>query len=214
MTHIILYANISIPAVSGQVYFSGMIMRIKINMYAADWLCLLIWICLFGLGNLVSAFIMLPVTLIFGILNYLYSRTPMKVFRTDINLMAVTAIGIVLNSLLFVTFIYGDALAVGTMVLEIVAGIIYVFVIAVISMLIKEHVRKSNARILSSMQADVQDETQDDLHDDEHEDENDDEDMPELEQLHEIDQDKPEEKEDKGPKFRVIVKNRNEKGNN
>ena len=194
-------------------------MRIKINMYAADWLCLLIWICLSGLGNRMSAVIMLPVTLLFGVLNYLYAKTAMSVFRLGLNLMAVTAAGILLNSILFVTFIYGDRNAVSAMVIEMIIGMVYVFTISMISMLIKEHIRKENARIIRNMQKDdipAYDGENDGNTDEDDEDEDDEDDT--IEQLDTAFFDKKRNdteenaagSDNKGPKFRVIIKNKKE----
>lgn len=203
-------------------------------MYAADWLGLLIWISLSGLGNIRSALIMIPITLVFGILNHLYARTAMSVFKVDINLMAVTVTGILLNTMLFVTFIYGDSTAVSIMIPEIVAGVLGVFTIAVISMMIKDHQRKTNARILRELQSEEDsDEDDESTGDEEYMDDEPDEDMDRLdisafrqkgeepEEDEEPEDDGPEdenetadaENEKKEPKFRVIVKNRGKKQN-
>ncbi len=192
----------------------------SVNMFVIDWLVVPIWCSLFALGNLKSALIMFPVTLVFAILNYRDSKKTVRLFMEDINLMGATILGILLNNLLFIRFIYADREKVSGMVVEIFTAMVYITLILVISMMIKEISRKRRKRIINKLINEPEDEGYDDDDDDEYdeyEDFEDDEDEKYeterrvLERMNQIrDNGETDEEgdtgENKGPKFKVVVK--------
>ncbi len=193
----------------------------NVNMFAIDWLVVPIWCSLFALGNLKSALIMFPVTLVFAILNYRDSKKTVRLFMEDINLMGATILGILLNNLLFIRFIYADREKISGMVVEIFTAMVYITLILVISMMVREISRKRRKRIINKLINEPDDDEgygDDDEYDedDDYEDEDDEEEKYEterrvLERMNQIrDNEETDEEgdmeENKGPKFKVVVK--------
>ncbi len=187
-------------------------MKIKANMYLMDWICLVVWLLLFWTG-VVTAYIMIPVVLVFGVLNYMKANTTMTLFRLDMNLMIANVTGIFFSSYLFAVFIHSDAWIMGYTAIELFAGIIYIIMIAVCSLMIKDHIYKENRRIIREMEEEKKERRHTGRSTDQKKAESDmyKEGMNNFETLMDDADDKiteQEDKENKGPKFRVIVKNK------
>ncbi|HBB60084.1 MAG TPA: hypothetical protein DCZ52_07390, partial [Lachnospiraceae bacterium] len=80
----------------------------SLNMFLLDYLIIPIWTVFSVLGNVKSAYIMIPITLVFIIINYFNTRKMTKLLLLDMNLAAASMFGIILNSFLFIRFIYAD----------------------------------------------------------------------------------------------------------
>ncbi len=198
-------------------------MKINVNMFLLDWIVLPIWISLFGLGNATAAVIMLPVTLIFAILNYYYAKKMLRLFLVDMNLMMASILGIMVNTLLFVRFVYADRSAVSLMIVLILFTLFFLTVVMIISMILKESGRKKRRRIINRLVSEpLREEKEEDEEDEEEEEDREsflnslrlkrnepeeaeeEEDEDESEEEDEDEDDGPD--ETKGPKFRVVVK--------
>lgn len=201
----------------------------KLNMFVLDWLVIPVWCAIFPLGDAVCAIIMAFVTAVFCFLNYRDSRRTVTLFLEDINLMGATVLGIMLNNLLFIRFIYADRERVSAMVVIIFVALVYVTFLMIISMTVKEIGRRKRRRIINSLaDSDPADPDEDryrrrydfaDDDDDDFEDEREDRFETErrvLERMNRMsdnvmdrveDEEEPEtEDETKGPKFKVIKK--------
>ncbi len=197
----------------------------KMNMFVLDWLIVPIWCVLFPLGDTIGVLIMAFVTAVFCYLNFKNSRRTVTLFLEDINLMGATVLGILLNNLLYIRFIYADRERVSEMVVIIFLALVYVTFIMIISMTAKEMGRRRRRRIINSLaDSDHTDPDDDDGYydDDDYDDEyEDDEDRFEterrvLERMNRMsdnvknrvgETEEPEtENETKEPKFKVIKK--------
>ncbi|MCR5650489.1 MAG: hypothetical protein K6F86_04850 [Lachnospiraceae bacterium] len=207
----------------------------KVNMFLLDWLIVPVWCLLFPLGEVLSAVIMMFVTAVFCYLNYRNSKKTVTLFLEDINLMGAAVLGILLNNLLYIRFIYADREKVSAMVLIIFLALVYLTFIMIFSMTVKEIGRRRRRRIINKLASPDHTETDESYPDDDEEyddddgyDDDDDDAGFETErrvlasmsrmsdngrdgsEISEDDEeDSPEEDdESKGPKFKVIKKAR------
>ncbi len=204
----------------------------KMNMFLLDWVVFVVWVSLFGLGIVTGTVIMLPVTLIFGILNYSYSRKMLRLFLLDMNLMMASTAGIMVNTFLFIRFVYADRETVSMMVAVVFFNLFFITMIMIISMIVRDSGRKKRKRIINSLASENDRESsRRGQSREEDEDEEEDEEAyrygnrdsfihplgstdPGKEDTEEEPEDRDEDDEDdeddenKGPKFRVIVKDK------
>ena len=201
----------------------------SLNMFLLDYLIVPIWMVFSVLGNRNSARIMIPVTFLFLVINYLNTRSATKLFFLDINLAAASVAGIILNTFLYIKFVYADPQIITDMV-----ALIFIFTLSIIAASIlflafKSLMHRRNMRIISRMAEGAYDEGDEDEDDGYEEDEDDDEDDEEgtgfltsisnlLKSREEEDEEEEEEEEvddeedddgyekPDGPKFRVVKK--------
>lgn len=163
----------------------------SLNMFLLDYLIVPIWMVFSVLGNRNSARIMIPVTLLFLVINYLNTRSATKLFFLDINLAAASVAGIILNTFLYIKFVYADPQIITDMV-----ALIFIFTLSIIAASIlflafKSLMHRRNMRIISRMAEGAYDE--DDDEDDEDDEDYDDEDDEDDEDYDEDDEDDGEE---------------------
>lgn len=155
----------------------------SLNMFFLDYLIVPIWAVFAVMGNVNSAKIMIPVTVLFLVVNYFNTRSTTKLFLLDINLAAASVAGVILNTFLYIRFVYADPQIITDMV-----GIVFLYVLGIIGvcmlcLMIKILVHKRNMSIINRMtyedygSSDTDDD--DDLYDDEDEYEDDEEDEDE-----------------------------------
>ena len=208
----------------------------SLNMFLLDYLIVPIWMVFSVLGNRNSARIMIPVTFLFLVINYLNTRSATKLFFLDINLAAASVAGIILNTFLYIKFVYADPQIITDMV-----ALIFIFTLSIIAASIlflafKSLMHRRNMRIISRMAEGAYDEDDDDEYDEYDEDDEDDEDYDdeddeddgeegtgfltsisnllksrEAEASEEEEEEDEEDEEDEyekpdGPKFRVVKK--------
>lgn len=199
----------------------------SLNMFLLDYLIIPIWMVFSVLGNRNSARIMIPVTFLFLVINYLNTRSATKLFFLDINLAAASVAGIILNTFLYIKFVYADPQIITDMV-----ALIFIFTLSIIAASIlflafKSLMHRRNMRIISRMAEGAYDEDDDeDDEDDEDYDDEDDEDdgeegtgfltsisnlLKSREASEEEEEEDEEDEEDEyekpdGPKFRVVKK--------
>ena len=186
----------------------------SLNMLVLDYLVIPIWAVFSALGNMNCVPIMLPVTVIFLILNYLSTRSATRIFLLDINLAAASVVGIILNSFLYIRFVYADGLVVTNMVTLIFGTVLFIVMFCICCLIFKTLMHKRNRRIISRMRYGYYDDDEDDEEDEEEDDEEEDErdfHLPTLGRGGEEDSvdDSDEDDEDpkfSGPKFRVVKK--------
>ena len=156
----------------------------SLNMFMLDYLIVPIWTVFSVLGNVRSAYIMIPITLVFIIINYFNTRNMTKLLLLDMNLAAASMVGIMLNSFLFIRFIYADPQVMTRMMMIIFAYVLYIILGCVACMLFKSLYHRHNMRIINNMADDDRefgtfsyedDEDEDDEDNDEEEDDEDDE---------------------------------------
>ncbi len=123
----------------------------KMNMFLLDWVVFVVWVSLFGLGIATGTVIMLPVTLIFGILNYSYSKKMLRLFLLDMNLMMASTAGIMLHTFLFIRFVYADRETVSMMVAVVFFNLFFITMIMIVSMIARDSGRKKRNRIINSL---------------------------------------------------------------
>ncbi len=195
----------------------------SLNMFLLDYLIVPIWMVFSVLGNRNSARIMIPVTFLFLVINYLNTRSATKLFFLDINLAAASVAGIILNTFLYIKFVYADPQIITDMV-----ALIFIFTLSIIAASIlflafKSLMHRRNMRIISRMAEGAYDEDDDEDYDDE-DDEDDGEEgtgfltsisnllkSREAEASEEEEEEDEEDEEDEyekpdGPKFRVVKK--------
>ncbi len=204
----------------------------KMNMFLLDWVVFVVWVSLFGLGIATGTVIMLPVTLIFGILNYSYSKKMLRLFLLDMNLMMASTAGIMLHTLLFIRFVYADRESVSMMVAVVFFNLFFITMIMIVSMIVRDSGRKKRNRIINSLAGDNERDSyrrRQSRAQEEEEEENEEAyrygnrdsflhplgspdpgQNEEEEEEEDTDQDDEEDddEEQKGPKFRVIVKDK------
>jgi len=208
----------------------------SLNMYLLDYLIVPVWAVFSVLGNMQSGKIMVPITLVFIAVNYMSTRNSAKLFLLNINLATASIAGIILNTFLYIRFVYADPQIITNMVSLIFLYTFYITFASIICLLLKALMHRRNMRIISRMAEgaydaeddDEEDEYYDEDEDDEDEDEEDeDEDDEEgtgfLTSISNLlksrgEQENPAEKEDEedeeddgyekpdGPKFRVVKK--------
>lgn len=148
----------------------------SLNMFLLDYLIVPIWMVFSVLGNRNSARIMIPVTFLFLVINYFNTRSATKLFFLDINLAAASVAGIILNTFLYIKFVYADPQIITDMV-----ALIFIFTLSIIAASIlflafKSLMHRRNMRIISRMAEGAYDEDDDDEYDEYDEDDEDDED--------------------------------------
>lgn len=157
----------------------------SLNMFILDYLIVPVWAVFSVLGNRNAARIMIPITIVFLALNYLNTKSTTRLFMLDINLAAASLAGIVLNSFLFIRFVYADPQVITDMVSIIFFYTFFVIAACILCLTLKLILHKRNMRIISRMaegayDADDADEdeyyNEDDDDEDEYEDEDEDED--------------------------------------
>lgn len=123
----------------------------SLNMFLLDYLIVPIWAVFSIMGNINSARIMAAVTIIFVIANYLSTRNSTKLFLLDINLAAACVAGIILNTFLFIRFVYADPQIITNMVTIIFLYTLGIIFACIICLVIKVVIHKRNMRIISRM---------------------------------------------------------------
>ena len=208
----------------------------SLNMYLLDYLIVPVWAVFSVLGNMQSGKIMVPITLVFIAVNYMSTRNSAKLFLLNINLATASIAGIILNTFLYIRFVYADPQIITNMVSLIFLYTFYITFASIICLLLKALMHRRNMRIISRMAEgaydaeddDEEDEYYDEDEEDEDEEDEDDEDDEEggtgfLTSISNLlksrgEQENPAEKEDEedeeddgyekpdGPKFRVVKK--------
>lgn len=126
----------------------------SLNMFLLDYLIIPIWTVFSVLGNVKSAYIMIPITLVFIIINYFNTRKMTKLLLLDMNLAAASMFGIILNSFLFIRFIYADPEIMRNMVMIIFLYVLYIIMGCVMCMLFKTLYHRYNMHIINRMAED------------------------------------------------------------
>ena len=126
----------------------------SLNMFLLDYLIIPIWTVFSVLGNVKSAYIMIPITLVFIIINYFNTRKMTKLLLLDMNLAAASMFGIILNSFLFIRFIYADPEIMTNMVMIIFLYVLYIIMGCVMCMLFKSLYHRYNMHIINRMAED------------------------------------------------------------
>ena len=126
----------------------------SLNMFLLDYLIIPIWTVFSVLGNVKSAYIMIPITLVFIIINYFNTRKMTKLLLLDMNLAAASMFGIILNSFLFIRFIYADPEIMRNMVMIIFLYVLYIIMGCVMCMLFKSLYHRYNMHIINCMAED------------------------------------------------------------
>nr|MCR5237793.1 hypothetical protein [Lachnospiraceae bacterium] len=88
----------------------------SLNMYLLDYLIVPVWAVFSVLGNMQSGKIMVPITLVFIAVNYMSTRNSAKLFLLNINLATASIAGIILNTFLYIRFVYADPQIITNMV--------------------------------------------------------------------------------------------------
>ena len=156
----------------------------SLNMFMLDYLIVPIWAVFSAFGNMNSAKVMFFITLVFLIINYFSTRSTVRLFFLDMNLAAAGVAGIILNSFLYIRFVYADPQVVADMVTLIFSFTFFSILFCMLCLLVKSLVHRRNLRIISRMadgDYDTDDEEydeddEDDYEDEEDEDEDEDED--------------------------------------
>ena len=123
----------------------------SLNMFMLDYLIVPVWAVFSVLGNRNSAKIMAPITLVFITLNYLNTRNTTKLFLLDVNLAAASVAGIILNTFLYIRFIYADPLIITDMVSIIFLYPLFVILACIFCLTFKGIMHRRNMRIISRM---------------------------------------------------------------
>ncbi len=169
----------------------------SLNMFLLDYLIIPIWAVFSAFGNMNSAKIMFFVTLVFLIINYFSTRSTVRLFLMDMNLAAAGVAGIILNSFLYIRFVYADPQVVSDMVTLIFIFTFFSIMFCMLCLIIKSFAHRRNLRIISRM-ADGSYDTEDgDYDEDEEEDyyeDEDDEDDDEEDDEEDYDEDEEYEK--------------------
>ena len=148
----------------------------SLNMFLLDYMIVPVWAVFSIMGNVNSARIMIPVTIIVVIINYFNTRNSTRLFLLDINLAAASVAGIILNTFLYIRFVYADPQIITNMVTIIFLYTMGVIFACIISLVVKVIVHRRNMRIISRMTSgDYYSDDDDDDDDDDEEDEDDDE---------------------------------------
>lgn len=126
----------------------------SLNMFLLDYLIIPIWTVFSVLGNVKSAYIMIPITLVFIIINYFNTRKMTKLLLLDMNLAAASMFGVILNSFLFIRFIYADPEIMRNMVMIIFLYVLYIIMGCVMCMLFKSLYHRYNMHIINRMAED------------------------------------------------------------
>ena len=139
----------------------------SLNMFMLDYLIVPVWAVFSIMGNKNAGKIMIPVTIVFLLLNYFNTRNVTKLFLLDINLAAACIAGIILNSFLYIRFVYADPQTVTDMVSLIFLFTFYIVGACVLCLLIRVLTHRRNMRIINEMAEGAYDDIDDDYEDDE-----------------------------------------------
>ncbi len=123
----------------------------SLNMFMLDYLIVPVWAVFSIMGNKNSARIMIPITLIFLMVNYFNTRNTTKFFLLDINLAAASVAGVILNTFLYIKFIYADPQIVTDMISIIFLYTLGIVAFCMICLMFKVLAHKRNMRIISRM---------------------------------------------------------------
>ncbi len=123
----------------------------KLNMFFLDYIIIPIWIVFSALGNKNSAKIMIAITIVFIVLNYLSTRNATKLFFLDINLAAASIVGIILNSFLYIRFVYADPEIVTDMTVIIFGYTFFIITGCMICLILKSLIHRRNMKIITRM---------------------------------------------------------------
>ena len=206
----------------------------SLNMYLLDYLIVPVWAVFSVLGNMQSGKIMVPITLVFIAVNYMSTRNSAKLFLLNINLATASIAGIILNTFLYIRFVYADPQIITNMVSLIFLYTFYITFASIICLLLKALMHRRNMRIISRMAEGAYDAEDDDEEDEYYDEDEEDEDEDEEDEYDEEgtgfltsisnllksrgERENPAEKEDEedeeddgyekpdGPKFRVVKK--------
>ena len=206
----------------------------SLNMYLLDYLIVPVWAVFSVLGNMQSGKIMVPITLVFIAVNYMNTRNSAKLFLLNINLATASIAGIILNTFLYIRFVYADPQIITNMVSLIFLYTFFITFASIICLLLKALMHRRNMRIISRMAEGAYDAEDDDEEDEYYDEDKEDEDEDEEDEYDEEgtgfltsisnllksrgEQENPAEKEDEedeeddgyekpdGPKFRVVKK--------
>ena len=202
----------------------------SLNMFLLDYLLIPIWAVFTVRGGKDSAWILLPITVIFAILNYYNTRSTTRLFLLDINLAAASVAGIIINAFLYLKFVYADPKVISDMVRTVFTYVVFVILLTILSLLIKVVIHRRNMRIINRMTEDEDLSYESYEYDDEDDEDEDDEEegeeerrsfFPRLKVFGSDDEDDEDDEEDEeeeeeeeeeeyvkpsGPKFRVVRK--------
>ena len=151
----------------------------SLNMYLLDYLIVPVWAVFSVLGNMQSGKIMVPITLVFIAVNYMSTRNSAKLFLLNINLATASIAGIILNTFLYIRFVYADPQIITNMVSLIFLYTFYITFASIICLLLKALMHRRNMRIISRMAEgayDAEDDDEEDEYYDEDEEDEDEED--------------------------------------
>lgn len=157
----------------------------SLNMYLLDYLIVPVWAVFSVLGNMQSGKIMVPITLVFIAVNYMNTRNSAKLFLLNINLATASIAGIILNTFLYIRFVYADPQIITNMVSLIFLYTFFITFASIICLLLKALMHRRNMRIISRMAEgayDAEDDDEEDEYYDEDEEDEDEEDEDEDEE--------------------------------
>ena len=123
----------------------------SLNMFMLDYLIVPIWAVFSIMGNKNSARILIPITFIFLMINYFNTRNTTKFFLLDINLAAASVAGVILNTFLYIKFIYADPQIITDMISIIFLYTLGIIAFCMICLMFKVLMHKRNMRIISRM---------------------------------------------------------------
>ena len=123
----------------------------SLNMFMLDYLIVPIWAVFSIMGNKNSARILIPITFIFLMINYFNTRNTTKFFLLDINLAAASVAGVILNTFLYIKFIYADPQIINDMISIIFLYTLGIIAFCMICLMFKVLMHKRNMRIISRM---------------------------------------------------------------
>ena len=174
----------------------------SLNMYLLDYLIVPVWAVFSVLGNMQSGKIMVPITLVFIAVNYMNTRNSAKLFLLNINLATASIAGIILNTFLYIRFVYADPQIITNMVSLIFLYTFFITFASIICLLLKALMHRRNMRIISRMAEGAYDAEEDDDEEDEYYDE-DEEDEDEEDE----DEDEEDEYDEEGTGFLTSISN-------
>ncbi len=172
----------------------------SLNMYLLDYLIVPVWAVFSVLGNMQSGKIMVPITLVFIAVNYMSTRNSAKLFLLNINLATASIAGIILNTFLYIRFVYADPLIITNMVSLIFLYTFYITFASIICLLLKALMHRRNMRIISRMAEGAYDAEDDDEEDEYYDEDEEDEDE-------EDEEDEDDEDDEEGTGFLTSISN-------
>ena len=172
----------------------------SLNMYLLDYLIVPVWAVFSVLGNMQSGKIMVPITLVFIAVNYMSTRNSAKLFLLNINLATASIAGIILNTFLYIRFVYADPQIITNMVSLIFLYTFYITFASIICLLLKALMHRRNMRIISRMAEGAYDAEDDDEEDEYYDEDEEDEDE-------EDEEDEDDEDDEEGTGFLTSISN-------